>query len=257
MRVFAVLVLMAAIAYVANGVFGEISAASIWGISYGVAATVLLVAAMVYPGRRRALKARRLGPSRTYLLVHLYGGTLFLLLLLMHSGFSLPEGPLTWLLWLLGVWVVLTGLGGVALQKWCAATLSQLRTEVQLQRIPDLVAELRKRGEDVASDGSAIVKDLFASELAPALASPVFRWRSFAGYVDDRESQFDFVESIVPDDDRRDALDQLREIVRTKAEVDVHYALQTTLRRWLWVHIPAALALTGLIALHVFVVLYY
>ena len=109
----------------------------------------------------------------------------------------------------------------------------------------------------MASDGSAIVKDLFASELAPALASPVFRWRSFAGYVDDRESQFDFVESIVPDDDRRDALDQLREIVRTKAEVDVHYALQTTLRRWLWVHIPAALALTGLIALHVFVVLYY
>ena len=256
MRAFAVLAVLAVATYAANGLFGEISPASVWGIWYGVAATLLLVAAMGYAGRRRALAARTLGPSRTYLLVHLYGGTLFLLLLLMHSGFSLPEGPLTWLLWLLGVWVVLTGLCGVALQKWCAATLSQLRTEVQLQRIPDLVTELKGRGEDVASDGSAIVKDLFASELAPALAAPVFRWRSFAGYVDDRESQFDFVESIVPGE-RRAALDQLREIVRTKAEVDVHYALQTALRRWLWVHVPAALVLTGLIALHVFVVVYY
>lgn len=242
--------------YVLNSVVGVVDASSTWGIWYGIVATCLLVAVMTYAARRRRMDIRSLGPSRPYLLVHIYGGTLFLFVQFMHSSFRLPEGLLTWLLWLLSIWVVLTGIVGVLMQKWLALMLNQLRTEVQLPRIPALVAEIQHRSEEIVTDAGAVISDLFKAELQPALAQTRFSWRSFAGFVDDKSTRFDFVGALVPAE-RQAELQELRDLVRTKAEIDVHYALQTVLRRWLWIHIPAAVVLIGLVVLHVFVVLYY
>ncbi|MGI9625437.1 MAG: hypothetical protein ACR2QM_01260 [Longimicrobiales bacterium] len=256
MMLFLAAVALSLLVFALNGVLGVVAPSSTWGIWYGVFATGLLLAAMAYAGRRRRMNIRKLGPSRTYLLVHIYGGTLFLLLQLMHSGFRLPDGLLTWSLWLLSAWVVLTGVLGVVMQKWLAVMLNQLRTEVQLSRIPALVAEIQGRAEEVCDEAGTVVRDLFTAELQPALVHPTFSWRSFGGFVDDKANRFDFVRTLVPSE-RHPQLDELRGLVRTKAEIDVHYALQTVLRRWLWLHIPAAVLLCGLIVLHIFVVIYY
>ena len=41
-----------------------------------------------------------------------------------------------------------------------------------------------------------------------------------------------------------------------KAELDVHLSLQRALRAWLVLHVPPAIVLLGLLAVHVFAVLY-
>ncbi len=41
-----------------------------------------------------------------------------------------------------------------------------------------------------------------------------------------------------------------------KAELDVHLSLQRALRVWLVLHVPPAIALLGLLAVHIFAVLY-
>ncbi|MDH3223786.1 MAG: hypothetical protein OEO23_08720 [Gemmatimonadota bacterium] len=250
-------VLLVALAiYLVNGLVGVVSPDSAWGIGYGIASTALLLAALAYPARRRTLSARTIGPSRTYLLIHLYGGTLFLVLALMHSGFGMPQAPLTWILWLLAIWVVGTGVLGVLIQKWGAASLGQLTTEVQLVRIPELVDQTRAKAEDVARNAGGLLADLYASELAGAMHTPIFRWRSFAGFVDDQATRFEYVRAMVPPE-RHESLDALRRLVRAKAEMDVHFALQTVLRKWLWVHVPTAVMLAAVLGLHIFVTLYY
>ncbi len=255
-KVFAGALVVALTIYLVNGLVGVVSPDSAWGIGYGIGATALLLAALAYAVRRRTLSARTVGPSRTYLLIHLYGGTLFLVLALMHSGFAMPQAPLTGILWLLGIWVVGTGVLGVLLQKWCAAALGQLTTEVQLVRIPELVEQTRAQAEEVARTAGGVLGDLYASELAGAMRTPTFRWRSFAGFVDDQAARFEYVRAMVPPE-RHESLEALRRLVRAKAEMDVHFALQTMLRKWLWVHVPTAVVLAAVLGLHIFVTLYY
>ena len=54
----------------------------------------------------------------------------------------------------------------------------------------------------------------------------------------------------------RDRVKDLSAIVTEKAELDVHLSLQRALRAWLVLHVPAGIALLGLLAVHVFAVLY-
>ena len=83
-------------ALTANLVWSELRPENVWGLVYGSVAAALLVAASALGVRRRTMKASsRLGAGRTraWLDFHIYGSLLFLLLLLMHSGFSVPTIP--------------------------------------------------------------------------------------------------------------------------------------------------------------------
>ena len=54
----------------------------------------------------------------------------------------------------------------------------------------------------------------------------------------------------------RDRVGELRAIVTEKAELDVQLSLQRALRVWLMLHVPPAIVLLGLLAVHIFAVLY-
>ena len=256
LKVFAGAAGLALAVYGLNAAIGVVHPASTWGIWYGSVATALLLVALAYGARRRTLSVRAAGRSRVYLLAHLYGGALFLLLALMHSGFALPEGVLTWILWVLALWVVGTGFIGVVAQKWCAAALAQLTTEVQLGRIGQLSEDLRRQAEEVAREAGGLIQDFYQSELAPTMRPPSFRWRSLAGFVSDRNQRFNYMSSVVAAE-RQGSLEELRRLVRSRAEMDVHFALQSVLRNWLWLHIPTAIMLAAMLALHIVVTLYY
>ena len=45
-------------------------------------------------------------------------------------------------------------------------------------------------------------------------------------------------------------------IVSEKLDLDAHMSLQRVLRAWLVLHIPAAMALLGLLAVHIIAVVY-
>lgn len=247
------------LAWGVNLLLAEPRAGSAWGLAYGSLAALLLVAVAALAVRRRTVRSG-LGRTQTWVQLHVYGGALFLLAALMHAGFRWPGGALE--RWLLGLslWVVLSGVAGVALRKWLPRVLaSALTTEVLYERIPELAATLRERAEELAREAPAPVRDLHRRSLAPLLAAPRFRWIYFAdvtGGIANRLRELDYLAERLPAGERR-VLDDLRSVVATKLELDAHYTLQRPLRWWLYGHVPPSLALLALVAVHVMAVWYY
>ncbi|MEM9593216.1 MAG: hypothetical protein AAGD06_03075 [Acidobacteriota bacterium] len=233
------------------------------GVAWGIGAALLLLTTVLYGARRRAMATSsklRLGTSRSWLRLHLYGGGLFLLLLLLHSGFKLPAGGLSWWLWGLSLWVVVTGAAGLALQRWLPRVLSSgLAGEVHYDRIPELVTQLHRRAESLAASSPEPVRRFYARTLSPVLGEP--RWNpvyflDVGGGARRRLERLRRLYPLLPPAEQP-KLTELEDLVRTKLEIDVQYTLQSALRGWLWVHVPASLALVVLVALHIFAVIYY
>ncbi|MDH3744081.1 MAG: hypothetical protein OES47_03145 [Acidobacteriota bacterium] len=250
-------------ALTANLVWSELRPENVWGLVYGSVAAALLVAASALGVRRRTMKASsRLGAGRTraWLDFHIYGSLLFLLLLLMHSGFSVPTGRITWWLWALSLWTVATGLVGRLLQKWLPRVLaSGLATEVLYERIPELVEEIGSRAKTVAESSDEAVRALYDRMLAPALGRPRRRWIYFVdvtGGIQSRLKEFGYLRALLPDEEKT-RLDELERLFRAKLEIDAHYTLQQPLRWWLYSHLPASFVVLALLVLHLYTVLFY
>ncbi len=257
---FGVCLAICAVLYLANMMWGELDPGSMWGLGYGIAAAVLFVGALFYGMRRKAIRVNRFQRAWYYLQFHVYGGTLFLILVLMHINFSVPKGVLTWWLWALSIWIVFTGLLGSGLQKWIPTILnSSLSTEVNFNRIPELIAGIEKRAEKLASQSGQKVKDLFHQSVADKLKAPQFRWMFFvdvAGTIRQDLKAFSYLGKYL-DATNKNQLDELEAIYKTKLEIDAHYTLQKTLRSWLMLHIPVAILILMLLVIHVLTVVYY
>ena len=262
-RAFGGAVVVCAVAYGLNLALSEVQPGNLWSLGYGIAATVFLLGVFLLGVRRRALRLAskyRLGAAHSWLSFHIYGGGLFLLLTLMHSGFRLPTGAVTTWLWALSLWTVASGLVGLAIQTWIPRVLaSGLSTEVLYERIPEMVTHLRGRAEALVETCDEAVQTLYSRQLAPAFAAPHWRWIYFydiTGGSRTRLKEFRYLEGKLGPEER-EKLEELEQLYRTKLEMDAHYTLQRPLRLWLFTHVPTSLALLAFLALHLFSVLYY
>lgn len=260
---FASLALLAVGSFAVGRYVGEVRPGNLWGLIYGGCALALLVLAFTYAFRRRAMRhsaSWSLGRTRAWLWAHLYGSLLFLLMLLLHSALRFPTGSLTWALWLLSWWTVLSGLMGLGLQKWIPRVLaSGLSTEVHYDRIPELAAEIEAKAAALAVECSAPLQALYARSVAPALGKPrralVFLF-DVTGGIQARLKEFEYLRSRLVSEER-DRLRQLERLLRTKVELDAHLTLQWVLRAWLVIHLPPSLALLALSLVHVWAVYWY
>lgn len=249
--------------FAANSVLGDVRSGNAWGLSYGAAAALLLVASALYGVRRRTMRiSTRIGagPARLWLPLHTLVGTLFLLLVLMHSGFRLPEGWVTWGLWLLSFWTVASGLFGLVLQRWIPRKLtSGLSLEVHYDRIPELVTETRARADKLAESCGETVRGFYERRVERVFRGPRWRWLYFVdagGGIRSSLREFDFLAERLAGEERA-RLEELRLLMISKSEMDAHYTLQSALRAWLYLHVPATAALLGLLAIHLFTIFYY
>lgn len=249
----------AVVLYAGASVAGNVDSGSSIGIGFGIGAVGALVLVMAYSIRRALPAVRGLGRTRGYLQMHVWGGSLFLLLMLLHSNLRLPAGVLTVVLWWTAIWVVLTGVLGTLLQRWIPKVLAPTASfEVHLRRIPELVAELRRRAEEAAGADPRI-RAFYERQLAQDLAAPrMVGVALFAsgGATRSEGRATDVLRGTLPAD-ATTALDELRRIHTAKREMDVHYTLQRLLRGWLYLHVPFAVILLGLVALHVFFTTYF
>jgi hypothetical protein len=251
------------VVYALGVVLWETRPGTVLGMSYGVAAAALLLGTALYGWRRRAMSAVsrwRLGSAAGWLRLHLYGGGLFLLLVLMHTGFRLPSGTWMWWLWLLSLWTAASGLAGRALQLWVPRVLaSGLSVEVNYDRIPELVDEIRGRAERLAAGCDRSVQRLYARKIAPVLAAPARSPTFFfdvTGGARSRLKDLDYLAGLLSSEERH-KLREIERLYRAKLEIDAHYTLQRLLRAWLWIHVPPSLVLLALVVMHVFTVSYY
>ncbi|MFT5142246.1 MAG: hypothetical protein ACI80V_002847 [Rhodothermales bacterium] len=244
----------------ANLVLGRVHPSSVWGLSFGIAATALLGANLLYAVRRRTLRLRGLGKTWTYLQVHVYGGGLFLLLVLMHTGFATPRGVHTWWLYALSIWVVATGLIGIAIQKWIPTVLNaSFPIEVHYDRVPALIDSIRVRSEKLVDGSGDRIRDFYGRNLAATLAGPRPQFMYFfdvtAG-IHSRVKPFHYLRGLLAAE-QREVLDELQQLYTSKLQIDAHYTLQKALRGWLILHVPASVVLVALLGFHIFSVLYY
>ena len=262
-RAFLIGLAVCVVAYLLNILLSDVESRNAWGLSYGIAATLFLVGVILLGWRRRAMGVAsrlRLGRSRTWLYLHIYGGILFLVLAMMHSGLHLPTGSLTWTIWLLSVWTTASGLLGLLLQKWIPRALtSGLSIEVNYDRIPELIDQIRERAERIAASCGDSARRLYGRQIAPSLVGPhrsLMYVVDITGGIQSRLKELRFLRKLQSGDERK-KLDELEQLYRTKLEIDAHYTLQWLLRWWLYFHVPTSLLLLACVVVHIFVVTYY
>ena len=149
------------------------------------------------------------------------------------------------------------GAAGTMLQKWIPLVIAgSLRVEALAVRVPELTARLLAQADNVmrgASDARLLAS--YQTDVRPVLERPEPAWstlrtsREAAGGTMPVSMCWHGVSD-------RDRAGELRALVAEKAELDVHLSLQRALRVWLLVHVPPAIALLGLLGVHIFAVLY-
>ena len=256
----AVATALAIVVFIINALVAEIDPANAWGVAYGIVATVLMVILAAWAVRRRTMRIRSTGRAQTWVQAHVYGGWLFIVLTLMHSGFRAPRGSLTGWLLFSAIWVSVSGMFGVLLQKWIPRMLtSGVSIEVLYERVPELVDALRAKAEELVAGASEAIQDFYARNIARALRAPESRLMFFidiTGGIALRTKQFEYLRRLLTPEDQP-KLDQLEKYFRTKLELDAHYTLQKALRWWLYLHVPVSLLLIVLAGIHIFSVIVY
>ena len=256
---FAGALLLCVVALIVNRWSGPLRPGTAWGWVYGALAATMLVGAAAYMARRRLVRSAP-GSAQSWLQFHIYGGTLFVVLVLMHTGFRLPAGILGWSMWLLSIWLAVSGLLGMLLQRWIPALLaSGLTTEVLYDRIPELVASIGEQATTLAATCDHAVRDFYERSLAASMAGPQPRliyYLDITGGIQSRTRQFDHIRGFLAGSEV-EKLNDLETLFRAKLEMDAHFTLQRTLRWWLYGHVPASVVLIALVAFHIFSILYY
>lgn len=242
--------------------FGDNQPSSGIGETLGILAALTLVAVMAHSARRSRPQVRSLGPARAYYNVHVWGGLLFFVLLLLHTDFSLPRSGFGFVLWTFSLWVVATGAIGWFLQWLVPKVLASAASfEVNYQRIPEFVGELRARAEGVVSSAEPRIKAFYEQQMAADFAAPRMSAAVLIGRVRAKSGTrgtgaADMLRRTLSPDGAA-ALDSLSDIQAMKHDVDLHFTLQRVLRAWLFVHLPVAIALLGVVVLHVFFIAYF
>jgi hypothetical protein len=226
------------------------------GLTFGVLAAVLFLNAAIYPWRRR-FKARPLGTVQRWLHLHVYGSVLGLLFVFLHIGLRLPAGVIGWLLLLLSVWTVATGVFGVWLQRiGPSILLRRFNTDPLHDRIPGMVQDLAAKADAVVAKAPEALSRAYATTVRPRLSQPKASLGAIMGASrQDGEMRraLSEVERFLAEGERG-PLRELESIVRDKSVLDSQFSVQYALRAWLVVHVPPAMVLMGLLVVHVIAV---
>lgn len=219
------------------------------------------VALLAFYGARKKLPVLPVGSSTVWLQVHIYLGWLSVVLFLLHVRWGLPSGRFEGLLGAVFALVAASGVIGAFLSRALAKRLTRRGEEVILERIPVFIAELRAEVEETAlraaqETESSSISDFYDQSLREFFRGPrnmgqhliasnrasfvIFRKLDDIGrYLDPREQVY---------------AEHLRDLIEKKDDLDFHYALQTTLKAWLFVHVPLTYGLLILALLHLVLV---
>ena len=160
--------------------------------------------------------------------------------------------------------VMLSGIAGYVLQRLLPRRLTHLEGEVIYERIPSEVFTLRERVEALVLKG---VQDAGADTLGRYYLESLHwffrRPRFFLSHLFGSARGARWIRGHVGalrrylNETERAALDQIESLALRKNQLDAHYALQSVLKLWLFVHIPSAVLLIVLAFWHLLVVNIY
>lgn len=221
---------------------------------------LVMLVLTAYNGRKK-LPFLPLATSRSWLQFHIYAGLLTIALFLAHISFRVPtgwfEGTLAWL------YILVTGSGilGLAMTRVLPKRLTTRGGEVLYERIPAIRRSLQERAENLALKSipeaqSSTIADFFVRELKEFFDGS----RNFWLHLFEIRRPVNTLLNRITDlnryanDKEREKLNELANLVRQKDGLDYHYAVQSMLKAWLFVHIPLTYSLLLFSFVHVVLV---
>ena len=222
---------------------------------------LVLVLLLALYNRRKRISMLPIGNAAHWLQWHIYMGVIAIFVFLTHAGWWWSGGLLEGLLFFAFALTAASGVLGLCLSRWLPTRLTRYGEELIFERIPGFMAELREDAEktvlDLARDtGSTTLADFYNRELLDFFSGPRHWWQHMLGAGD---PAFMLVQRLQGQrrylgEDEHASHAHLLELVERKNQLDFHYALQSALKWWLFLHVPATVAMLLLSAVHLVLV---
>ncbi len=246
-----VIAAIAAVAWLYHLALRDVSFLTGWLL---LGSTVVLA---LFNGRKK-LAIVPLLSAAAWLQFHVYLGVTALALFLMHTEFRWPTGGLDTALWVLFVTLAVTGAIGLALSRFIPPRLARGGERISFERIPILRARLADRVEGLAARSveearTDIVAKYYVHTLLPFMAGSRNLPRHLCGSRRALGRLHQELGSLHRslDDPGKALVDDIREAVTDKDDLDFQHAWQLALKGWLFVHVPLTWALLILAMVHV------
>lgn len=213
---------------------------------------------------RKRLLVLPLGTVREWMRAHAVLGAVSVPLYFQHTGSVWPSGHYEQAIALAFYVVTLSGIVGYALQRLLPRRLADIEGEVIYERIPTELAVLRRQAEELILKA---VKELESDTLGRYYTESLewFFWkpRFLVGHVLGSGRSASWIRGRITalrrylSEEERAYLGQLEQLALHKSRLDAHYALQSVLKFWLFIHVPAAALLVLLACWHLLIVNIY
>lgn len=223
-----------------------------------------LILALVIYNFRKPLPFLPLGTSIDWLQFHVSAGLLTLVLFVLHIGLRVPNGPLEVTLALLFAAGAGSGLVGLILSRVLPRRLATCGEEVPFERIPAVRKRLGEKAEVIVAltaseEPSTCLAEFYDRRLASFFDGPRNYWGHLFASPRPRRALLIDLETLDShlSEKERASVEEVRDLIRVKDDLDHQEALQGTLKYWLFVHIPLAYSLLILALVHAIVVSAY
>jgi Fe-S-cluster-containing dehydrogenase component/CRP-like cAMP-binding protein len=221
-----------------------------------------VAAVMTYPLRKQVYR-RRAGALRYWMLVHVYVGALAGVILMLHAG-SRTGGALTTLLYIAFVFVIASGLFGIASYIIAPRILTSIEGEPLL--LEDLVArraELQQELDELVKQSEGWLKEEIEERVVKKFLNFSFLMRQFmrrepltALLANARRAFKDRLTRLAINEERTQLL-QAVETAVTLRRVDALIYLHKILKIWIVPHVISTSIMLALMVVHVIQVVYF
>ncbi|MBN4049859.1 hypothetical protein JYT84_00365 [bacterium AH-315-M10] len=216
----------------------------------------LMIALACYNMRKR-LSFLPIGSSSAWLQFHIYAGLFTVVLFVIHVGLRFPNGRLELLVTALFAIVAGSGIIGIILSRTIPRYLAARGEEVLFERIPEMRRRLQQQVEDLvmrsaADSASTTIHDFYKEHLQRFFLGQRNFLAHIMGYQRVRHRLPQLIESWDRyfEEDERQVMHEIKELVCAKDDLDYQCALQALLKGWLFVHVPITQALLLFALLH-------
>ncbi len=213
---------------------------------------------------RKRLSFLPIGSSASWLQMHLYVGLIALFVFLLHIEFRIPNGLLEFSLAAVVLLLMTSGFGGIFISRFFAKRLATTGEEIIFERIPIFIRNIQEETEGLVSQSitdekSSSIATLYSQHLHHYFCKPRYLLHHLAG--SDRpliaiQGKVNAIERYLNKAEQKIA-DDIIELIKTKYNLDYHFAHQAILKLWLFIHIPLSYILILLSILHVILVYVY
>lgn len=189
---------------------------------------------------------------------HVTVGLFACLTFALHISFSLPETALEWALFTLFITVAASGLVGLYLVNVIPLKLDNDGSAAPIEETPAArariaAAAVRLAIQSVEQSGSRAIVDLYAERLHEYFDRPRHALAHLQGSRRPLKQLVFEIDAAERDDSsyHHDALEELKQLVRSKYALDGRHVHELAFKAWLFVHLPATYALIVVTIFHV------